>query len=86
MGRRIRSRTAARGTGSGTCGLPHPESARELGAHTAMSGPATGDEVVAAAGPGCRLRVATPLARLGKDMPLAHTVRALDAAFRAAPP
>jgi glycolate oxidase iron-sulfur subunit len=70
---------------AGTYNLLHPEPARELGERKASAVLATGAQVMVTANPGCWMQVATTLARMGKRMPVAHTVQVLDASIRAVP-
>jgi glycolate oxidase iron-sulfur subunit len=46
---------------------------------------ATGADLMVTANPGCWMQVATTLARMGKRMPVAHTVQVLDASIRGVP-
>ena len=70
---------------AGTYNLLHPEPARELGERKASAVLATGAQVMVTANPGCWMQVATTLARMGKRMPVAHTVQVLDASIRGVP-
>jgi glycolate oxidase iron-sulfur subunit len=67
---------------AGTYNLLHPEPARELGERKANAVLATGAQLMVTANPGCWMQVATTLARMGKRLPVAHTVQVLDAAIR----
>jgi glycolate oxidase iron-sulfur subunit len=62
-----------------------PEPARELGERKAAAVLATGADLMVTANPGCWMQVATTLARMGTQMPVAHTVQVLDAAIRGVP-
>lgn len=70
---------------AGTYNLLHPEPARELGERKANAVLDTGAALMVTANPGCWMQVATTLARMGKRMPVAHTVQVLDAAIRGVP-
>ncbi|WP_208115624.1 (Fe-S)-binding protein [Labedaea rhizosphaerae] len=70
---------------AGTYNLLHPEPARELGERKANAVLATGAQLMVTANPGCWMQVATTLARMGKRLPVAHTVQVLDAAIRGVP-
>jgi glycolate oxidase iron-sulfur subunit len=70
---------------AGTYNLLHPEPARELGERKASAVLATGAQLMVTANPGCWMQVATTLARMGKRLPVAHTVQVLDASIRGVP-
>jgi glycolate oxidase iron-sulfur subunit len=70
---------------AGTYNLLNPGPARELGERKASAVLATGAQVMVTANPGCWMQVATTLARLGRRMPVAHTVQVLDASIRGVP-
>ena len=70
---------------AGTYNMLQPEPARELGERKAAAVLATGADLMVTANPGCWMQVATTLARMGKRMPVAHTVQVLDAAIRGVP-
>jgi glycolate oxidase iron-sulfur subunit len=70
---------------AGTYNLLNPEPARELGERKARNVLATGAQIMVTANPGCWMQVATTLARMGKRMPVAHTVQVLDASIRGVP-
>ena len=70
---------------AGTYNLLHPAPARELGERKASAVLATGAQLMVTANPGCWMQVATTLARLGKRLPVAHTVQVLDASIRGVP-
>ncbi len=70
---------------AGTYNLLHPEPARELGERKAKAVLDTGASLMVTANPGCWMQVATTLARMGRRMPVAHTVQVLDASIRGVP-
>jgi glycolate dehydrogenase iron-sulfur subunit len=70
---------------AGTYNLLNPGPARELGERKANAVLATGAQVMVTANPGCWMQVATTLARMGRRLPVAHTVQVLDAAIRGVP-
>jgi glycolate oxidase iron-sulfur subunit len=70
---------------AGTYNMLHPEPARELGERKASAVLATGAAVMVTANPGCWMQVATTLARMGRRMPVAHTIQVLDASIRGVP-
>ncbi len=70
---------------AGTYNLLHPEPARELGERKAKAVLDTGAQVMVTANPGCWMQVATTLARMGKRLPVAHTIQVLDASLRGVP-
>ncbi|MCW2742803.1 MAG: protein of unknown function cysteine-rich region domain protein [Blastococcus sp.] len=70
---------------AGTYNMLQPGPARELGERKAAAVLATGAQLMVTANPGCWMQVATTLARMGKRMPVAHTVQVLDAAIRGVP-
>ncbi|MFI1094386.1 (Fe-S)-binding protein [Streptomyces sp. NPDC020917] len=70
---------------AGTYNLLHPEPAAELGARKARAVLATGAQAMVTANPGCWMQVGTALARMGRRMPVAHTVQVLDASIRGVP-
>jgi glycolate oxidase iron-sulfur subunit len=70
---------------AGTYNLLNPEPARELGERKAQAVLATGADLLVTANPGCWMQVATALARMGRRMPVAHTVQVLDASIRGVP-
>jgi glycolate oxidase iron-sulfur subunit len=70
---------------AGTYNMLQPEPARELGERKAAAVLATGADLMVTANPGCWMQVATTLARMGKRMPVAHTVQVLDASIRGVP-
>ncbi|GAA5201310.1 heterodisulfide reductase-related iron-sulfur binding cluster [Rugosimonospora acidiphila] len=67
---------------AGTYNLLHPGPARELGERKAAAVLGTGADIMVTANPGCWMQVATTLARMGRRMPVAHTVQVLDASIR----
>ncbi len=66
---------------AGTYNLLHPEPARELGERKAAAVLATGAELMVTANPGCWMQVSATLARMGRRLPVAHTIQVLDAAI-----
>jgi len=70
---------------AGTYNMLQPEPARELGERKAAAVLATGADLMVTANPGCWMQVATTLARMGRRMPVAHTVQMLDASIRGEP-
>ncbi len=70
---------------AGTYNLLHPEPAAELGARKAAAVLATGARAMVTANPGCWMQVGTALARMGRRLPVAHTVQVLDASIRGVP-
>jgi glycolate oxidase iron-sulfur subunit len=70
---------------AGTYNMLQPEPARELGERKAAAVLATGADLMVTANPGCWMQVATTLARMGRPMPVAHTVQMLDASIRGVP-
>jgi len=70
---------------AGVYNVLHPEPARELGERKARAVLDTGAALMVTANPGCWMQVATTLDRMGRRMPVAHTVQVLDAAIRGVP-
>jgi glycolate oxidase iron-sulfur subunit len=70
---------------AGVYNLLHPAPARELGERKARAVLATGAGLMVTANPGCWMQVATTLTRMGRQMPVAHTVQVLDASIRGIP-
>jgi glycolate oxidase iron-sulfur subunit len=70
---------------AGTFNILQPGPAQELGDRKAAAVLKTGAQLMVTANPGCWMQVATTLARMGKQMPVAHTVQVLDAAIRGVP-
>ena len=67
---------------AGTYNLEQPELAREIGQRKAQNILNTGADAVAAGNIGCIVQMRTQLARLGKPMPVLHTIEVLDRAYR----
>ena len=67
---------------AGTYNMLQPEPARELGERKAAAVLATGADLMVTANPGCWMLVALTLARMGKWMPVAHTLHSLAASIR----
>jgi glycolate oxidase iron-sulfur subunit len=70
---------------AGTYNMLQPGPARELGERKASAVLATGADLMVTANPGCWMQVATTLARMGRQMPVAHTIQILDASIRGVP-
>jgi glycolate oxidase iron-sulfur subunit len=70
---------------AGVYNLLQPEPAKELGERKAQAVLDTGADIMVTANPGCWMQVATTLDRLGRRMPVAHTVQVLDASIRGVP-
>jgi glycolate oxidase iron-sulfur subunit len=70
---------------AGTYNMLQPEPARELGERKANAILATGAGLMVTANPGCWMQVATTLSRMGRRLPVAHTVQVLDASIRGVP-
>ncbi len=69
---------------AGTYNLEQPELASQLGRRKAENILRTGCEAVAAGNIGCLVQIRTYLHRLGKPLPLYHTLEVLDLAYRQA--
>ena len=70
---------------AGTYNLEQPELANRIGERKARNVASTGAEVVAAGNIGCMVQLRTQLARLGRPVPVLHTIEVLDRAYRHAP-
>ncbi len=70
---------------AGTYNILHPGPAGELGERKALAVLATGADLMVTANPGCWMQVSTALARIGEQVPVAHTVQVLDASLRGLP-
>ena len=70
---------------AGTYNMLQPGPARELGERKASAVLATGADLMVTANPGCWMQVATTLARMGRQLPVAHTIQILDASIRGVP-
>jgi glycolate oxidase iron-sulfur subunit len=68
---------------AGTYNLEQPELANAIGERKAANIAATGADLVATGNIGCMMQIRTHLARLGKEIPVLHTVELLDRAYRA---
>jgi glycolate oxidase iron-sulfur subunit len=66
---------------AGTYNIEHPEVAGELGRRKAEALLATGAEAVATGNIGCLTQIQTSLRALGRELPVMHTVQALDRAY-----
>jgi glycolate oxidase iron-sulfur subunit len=67
---------------AGVYNLLQPEPARELGERKARAVLDSGADIMVTANPGCWMQVATTLERMGRRMPVAHTMQILDASIR----
>ena len=67
---------------AGVYNLLEPEPARELGDRKAVNVLATGAEAVVTGNPGCLLQIRSSLERLGRPLPVLHTIELLDASIR----
>ncbi len=67
---------------AGTYNIEQPEVAAELGRRKAESILATGAEAVASGNIGCLMQLGNHLERLGRPLPVYHTVQLLDRAYR----
>ena len=70
---------------AGRYNLLHPAPARDLAERHATVVLATGVRPVVTANPGCRMQVATTMARMAERMPVQRAARVLDASIRAIP-
>lgn len=68
---------------AGTYNLEQPELAGAIGERKARNIIATGADLVATGNIGCMMQIRTHLARLGKSLPVLHTVELLDQAYMA---
>jgi Fe-S oxidoreductase len=66
---------------AGTYNIEHPEVAGELGRRKAEALLATGADAVATGNIGCLTQIEASLAALGRDLPVMHTLQALDRAY-----
>jgi glycolate oxidase iron-sulfur subunit len=66
---------------AGTYNLEQPEIAGQLGERKARNILATGAEVIITGNIGCLTQIAAHLARLGRPLPIWHTVQVLDQAY-----
>ena len=70
---------------AGIYNLLQPQAAAELGERKARQVLATGAEFLVTANPGCWMQIGTILQRMGRRLPVAHTVQVLDASIRDIP-
>jgi glycolate oxidase iron-sulfur subunit len=70
---------------AGIYNLVEPQTAQELGDRKARFIAELNPDVVATGNPGCILQLQSSLARLGKKIPVVHTVQILDASLRGIP-
>jgi glycolate oxidase iron-sulfur subunit len=70
---------------AGTYNLEQPELAGAIGERKARNILATHAEMVITGNIGCMMQIRTHLARLGKSLPVLHTVEVLDQAYSATP-
>jgi glycolate oxidase iron-sulfur subunit len=66
---------------AGTYNIEHPEVAGDLGRRKAEALLATGAEAVATGNIGCLTQIQTSLRALGRELPIMHTLQALDRAY-----
>ena len=66
---------------AGTYNIEHPEVAGELGRRKAEALLATGADAVATGNIGCLTQIEASLGALGRDLPVMHTLQALDRAY-----
>ena len=66
---------------AGIYNLVQPEAAAELGERKARHIAALGVDAVATGNPGCLLQLQSALARLGRPLPVVHTIQLLDASL-----
>ncbi len=67
---------------AGTYNLEQPEIARELGLRKAKNLSDTSAEIIVSGNIGCIVQIRTSLSRLGKRVPIYHTMEVLDRAYR----
>ena len=67
---------------AGTYNLQQPELAGQLGERKARNILATGAEAIVTGNIGCLTQIGLHLTRLGKPMPMLHTIQALDLAYQ----
>jgi glycolate oxidase iron-sulfur subunit len=67
---------------AGTYNVEKPAIAGELGRRKAENLLATGAEIVAAGNIGCLTQIQAHLRALGRELPMLHTVQALDRAYQ----
>jgi glycolate oxidase iron-sulfur subunit len=66
---------------AGTYNVERPEIASELGERKARNLISTSAELIAAGNIGCLTQIVTHLRKIGRDMPVIHTIELLDAAY-----
>lgn len=66
---------------AGLYNVEHPDIANDLGARKAAAVAATGADVVTAGNIGCLVQIASHLERLGRPVPVLHTMQLLDQAL-----
>jgi glycolate oxidase iron-sulfur subunit len=67
---------------AGTYNLEQPELANQLGERKARNILSTGAQAVVMGNIGCMTQIQTHLERLGRPLPVLHTVEVLDMAYR----
>jgi glycolate oxidase iron-sulfur subunit len=67
---------------AGIHNLVQPKTAEELGERKVRNVLATGADVVASGNPGCNLQMMGAMQRLGRSIPVLHTIELLDASIR----
>ncbi len=67
---------------AGTYNIEQPELAQTLGQRKANSVAATGADLLVTGNIGCMTQISTHLGRLGKPIPVQHTIQLLDRAYR----
>jgi glycolate oxidase iron-sulfur subunit len=67
---------------AGLYNILNPKPARELGDIKAKNILDTGAQLLVAANPGCLMQVSSAIERLGRTMPVAHTIEILDVSIR----
>ncbi|MGC1274152.1 MAG: heterodisulfide reductase-related iron-sulfur binding cluster [Planctomycetaceae bacterium] len=71
---------------AGIYNLLEPQAANELGDRKATNILATGAEAIVTGNPGCLLQIRSALERLGRPLPVLHTVELIDASIRGVMP
>jgi glycolate oxidase iron-sulfur subunit len=67
---------------AGIYNLVEPKTAEELGQRKVRNVLATGADAVASGNPGCSLQMMGSMRRLGRSIPVLHTIQLLDASIR----
>jgi glycolate oxidase iron-sulfur subunit len=67
---------------AGTYNIDQPEIAAQLGRRKVDNILATGCDIVALGNIGCQIQIEQHLAKLGKNIPVLHTIQILDRAYR----